>query len=166
MCVEFVNILDVDGETVELVRNWRNNKKISRYMYTNHQINREEHMNWINKLKTNNTAKAWIIKYDEKPIGLATLSDIDYQSKITDWGFYIANESYRGKGLGEKSLKKLMKIVFDEMKFKTMNTKVLDNNPVAMNLYEKLGFKKTDILNETLIRDGEKVKIVSMSISK
>ena len=166
MCIELKNIIDVDEKTIEQVRIWRNNENISKYMYTNHQISKEEHTNWINKLRKNNTSKAWVIYYEQKAIGLAALSDIDYENKITDWGFYIADKTLRGKGLGEKSLKKLMNIVFDEMKFKTMKTMVLDNNPVAMKLYEKLGFEKVKDLDETLMRDEKAVKIVIMSISK
>ena len=48
----------------------------------------------------------------------------------------------RGKGIGSAALYKLMSRVFDEMGFKKMKTMVLDNNKIAIKLYEKMVFKK------------------------
>lgn len=166
MNIEFVNILDVDEDLIEQVRKWRNSKNVSKYMYTNHYIDKEEHQRWIKKLKTQKNAKTWIIKYENKPIGLVSLSDIDYKNKTTDWGFYIADESIRGKGIGTIALQKLISIVFDEMKLNKMHTIVFNNNIVAMKLYEKLGFKKVGKRQEKIVRNGEIIELINMEISK
>ncbi len=166
MNIEFVNILDVDEEAIELVRNWRNSKKVSQYMFTNHHINKEEHQRWIEKLKTSDTGKAWVIKYDGKPIGLVQLSNIDYINKTTEWGFYIADDSVRGKGIGATSLYKLIEFIFDEMKFEKMRTMVLENNPVALELYKKFGFKKEGELEEKLERNEKQIDVLLMSLHK
>jgi len=166
MKIEFEDILKVDGELLELVRIWRNSKHVSQYMYTNHHITREEHQRWLENLKIKNTAKAWIIRCDEKPIGIVSLSNIDYRNKTTEWGFYIADESMRGKGVGSTALYKLMKYVFDEMNFNKMYTKVLGNNRVAIKLYEKFGFKKKGMLEKTLFRNGRRIHVFLMEISE
>jgi UDP-4-amino-4,6-dideoxy-N-acetyl-beta-L-altrosamine N-acetyltransferase len=166
MNVEFEDILKVDKKLKELVRNWRNSDEIRRYMYTNHHITKTEHEKWIENLKTKNIARAWIIKYDGKPVGLVYLSNIDYKNKTTDWGFYIADESSKGKGVGSAALYKLMEYVFDEMNFDKMHTKVLENNPIAIKLYEKFGFKKDDASGLQLERDEKKIAVFKMSICK
>lgn len=166
MNIEFVNILDVDEELIELVRNWRNSKQVSQYMYTNHSITKEEHQRWIKKLKTSDTGKAWIIKYDEKPIGLAQLSNIDYTNKTTEWGFYIADKSIRGRGVGSASLYKLIKYVFDEMKFNKMRTILLENNINAMKLYKKFGFKGEGKIEEKFNRNGKEINVILMGLIK
>ena len=166
MNIEFENILDINEELIEQIRKWRNSKQVSQYMYTNHHISKDEHDKWISKLKTKNTARAWVIKSDNKPIGLASLSDINYKNKTTEWGFYIADEKMRGKGIGTLILQKLMNIVFKDMKLNEMKTMVLGNNIVAIRLYEKMGFKKTSVLDEKLIRDDKSVEIIVMSIDK
>ena len=166
MNIRFVDILEVDHDLIEQVRLWRNNENVSKFMFTNHKISEEEHNRWIKNLRVKNDSKAWIIFIDEKPIGLVSLSDIDYERKETEWGFYIADEDFRGKGLGKTVLKKLMKMVFDDMGFEKMNTMVLDNNPVALHLYKKLGFRVLGNHNEKNVRDGEEVEIKIMSISK
>lgn len=166
MNIEFENILDADEELIEQIRKWRNSKQVSQYMYTDHHISKDEHNKWIQNLKTKNTARAWVIKSANKPIGLASLSDIDYSKKITDWGFYIADKKMRGKGIGTLVLHKLMNIVFDDMKFDEMKTMVLNNNTVAIRLYEKMGFTKTSVLDEKQVRDEKAVEIIVMNIDK
>jgi UDP-4-amino-4,6-dideoxy-N-acetyl-beta-L-altrosamine N-acetyltransferase len=66
MNIEFVNILDVDENLIEQVRRWRNSESVSKYMFTNHYITKEEHKKWMEKLKKESTAKAWVIIYQRK----------------------------------------------------------------------------------------------------
>lgn len=166
MTIKFENIIYTDEEVIELVRTWRNNKNISKYMLTNHYISKDEHELWIKKLKSTDRAKTWVIKYKDKPIGIASLSDIDYGKKITDWGFYIAEESSRGKGVGSSVLYNLIEYVFGKMNFVKMKTMVLSNNGVALKLYEKFGFKKEDIEKQKLVRDGKKVDVIKVALDK
>jgi UDP-4-amino-4,6-dideoxy-N-acetyl-beta-L-altrosamine N-acetyltransferase len=166
MKVEFEDIINTDEETIELVRNWRNSDDIRKYMYNDYIITKTEHHNWLKKLQTEDTNKAWLIKYEKKPVGLIYLSNIDKKNRITDWGFYIADESARGKGVGSKSLEKLINYVFDEMDFNTMQTKVLGNNPLAIKLYEKFGFKRDKSFKDNLLRDGKNIDVYLMSILK
>ena len=64
----------------------------------------------------------------------------------------------RGKGAGKASLCKLTSYVFDELKFKKMNTMVLENNDIAFKMYGKLEGK--------LKRDGKEINVFLMSPSK
>ena len=166
MDLEFESILDIDPEIIEQVRLWRNRKQVNQYMYTNHEISKEEHQGWVEKLRNEDTVKAWIIKYNNKPVGLAQISNIDYANKITEWGFYIADESVRGKGIGSASLFKLIEYVFNEMKFNKMKTMVLENNKLALKLYEKFGFEKEGKLEEKLDRNGQKIDVFIMSLPR
>jgi UDP-4-amino-4,6-dideoxy-N-acetyl-beta-L-altrosamine N-acetyltransferase len=166
MTVDFVNILDVSDDLIERVRNWRNEKSISQYMYTNHYITKEEHRQWIEKLKTTTTMKAWIIRIDENPVGVVSLTHMDFKNKTTEWGFYIADESFRGKGIGSITLYKLMEYVFETLRFQKMTTMVLENNTIAKRMYEKFGFKK-DMNNVLQIkRNRKKILIFTMWVSK
>lgn len=164
MNIAFENILEVSRDIVEVVRNWRNSKTVSQYMYTNHYITKEEHLKWIGELKNKDIAKAWIIKYNGKPVGLVSLSNINYINKTTEWGLYIADGSARGKGIGSVVLYKLMEYVFEEMKFNKMSTMVLENNIIAIGLYKKFGFKKEGEIKEKLVRNGKYIEVILMGI--
>jgi UDP-4-amino-4,6-dideoxy-N-acetyl-beta-L-altrosamine N-acetyltransferase len=166
MTINFENILDVPDDLRECVRQWRNSMHINHFMVTNHYITKEEHQRWIEKLKTQNSAKAWVIRYNGKPVGVVSLPHIDYTKKTAEWGFYIADETARGKCIGSTALYKLMEYVFVKLQFNTMTTFVLENNPVAIRMYEKFGFIKNQKTSQQLIRDKKQINVYTMQISK
>jgi hypothetical protein len=166
MTIDFENILNVSDNLVEVVRNWRNKKNVSQYMITNHYITPEEHRQWIEKLKTKTTAKTWVVNFDGKPVGVVSLSNINLEEKTAEWGFYIAEESARGKGIGSKVLYQLLNYVFDTLHLQTLRTMVLGNNPLGLRLYEKFGFRKELTKPRSLLREKETIEIFTMSISK
>jgi UDP-4-amino-4,6-dideoxy-N-acetyl-beta-L-altrosamine N-acetyltransferase len=166
MSVKFENILNGSENLKELVRTWRNTKQVSQYMITNHFISVEEHQRWLEKLKTNSSAKAWIIIYNNAPVGLVSLTNINMEKKTAEWGFYIAEESARGKGVGSTTLYKLMKYVFNTLRFEKLSTLVLQNNDVAMKMYDQFGFKKDNAEKQHLQRNGAIIDVISLSISQ
>jgi len=52
----------------------------------------------------------------------------------------------RGKGLGEKLLKEVMKEGIKKFRLKIITLEVLSKNKIAQNLYKKLGFKKAGLI--------------------
>ncbi|MBN1280626.1 MAG: UDP-4-amino-4,6-dideoxy-N-acetyl-beta-L-altrosamine N-acetyltransferase [Candidatus Thermoplasmatota archaeon] len=165
MKILFENILNGDTQLFEQVRTWRNSAHVNQFMLHDYFITKDEHHQWLEDLKTKKNRKVWVIKCNEKPVGLAYLSNINYQKKSTDWGFYIAENTARGKGIGSLTLYKLMEYVFDILQFSIMHTFVLSNNPRAIRLYEKFGFRKDDSRTRQLERKGALLNVFSMSIT-
>jgi UDP-4-amino-4,6-dideoxy-N-acetyl-beta-L-altrosamine N-acetyltransferase len=166
MAIDFENILDASDELLEMVRNWRNNPSVSQYMITNHDISPEEHRLWIENLRTKTTAKAWVIRFDGKPVGVVSLTNINFKEHTAEWGFYIAEESARGRGMGSKVLYQLLNYVFDTLRLQTLRTMVLGNNPLALSLYEKFGFRKLQTEPQSLRGETKTIDIFTMSISR
>ena len=86
-----------DCKTVYL---WRNSANVSRYMYNQCQIPWDEHTNWFNEMLNSALSVYWTIEVERKKIGLACINDINYTSGRGNWAFYIAEENYRGAGIG------------------------------------------------------------------
>lgn len=166
MDIDFKNLLDVDKKTQQLVRIWRNLDDVRKYMINDHLISEDEHNRWLEKIRVGSKIKAWVIYYNKKPIGLMNLNNINWTDKITDWGIYIADNKIRGKGVGSAALIKLIDLVFTDLNFAVMKTLVLDNNNVAINLYEKMGFKKHKNIKHKIIRDGKKINVFLMSMTQ
>lgn len=145
--IEFVNILNVDDKMKEKVRQWRNQARVRKAMLNQHIIPKKEHLGWLDNLRGRNDWKFWIVFVDNIPIGSAYLQNIKYEELISEWGFYIGEDTYIDKGLGKCILFKLLEIFFDEMEFKTLFTKILSDNIVALNLYGKFKFKEIDRLS-------------------
>lgn len=141
--IEFIDVLDVDDDLKEKVRLWRNSEQVNRFMISRHVITKEEHSKWIENLEKNAEQKLWIVFTDKTPIGSVYLKNSDYNQLISEWGFYIGESNYRGRGLGKHILYKFLETFFDSMGFKVLNTKVMSDNAVALHIYSAFGFIET-----------------------
>lgn len=89
---------------------------------------------------------AFDILYKEKLIGFAMLRN--YQAgKWFLWNYGI-DIDYQGIGLGEKSLLQLISLMKKEYDMTVMTTTYTYGNAAAKNLYTKVGFNETDIIDE------------------
>lgn len=136
----FINILETDGVTREKIRQWRNQDEIRQWMLNQNVISKEEHARWLDGLSRRADNKFWVVFINDVPVGAAYLQNIDMKKETTEWGFYIGEDVYRGKGLGKQILFNFLEKVFDEMHFEILLTKVLSDNAVAIQLYRKFYF--------------------------
>ncbi len=166
MMVDFENILDASDELREQIRRWRNSTSVSQYMLTNHTISPEEHSKWIAHLRTTTTAKAWVIRADGNPVGLVSLNNIDVEEHTAEWGMYLADPSVRGKGVGSAVLYQLLEYAFNTLHLRLISTSVLDNNPTAVHLYEKFGFRVDPAKKQSLVREGKTIGVMTMALSR
>ena len=158
--IKFVNILDVNNEIKEKVRQWRNKEEIRKSMFSQHIINKKEHFRWIENLECRKDWRFWIVFFDDVPIGSVYLQNIDSKKMTSEEGFYIGEESYKGQGLSKCILFKLLGIFFDEMKFKIIISKIVSRNIVALNLNNKFKFKE---INRLPFKDNEEIIISKFS---
>lgn len=83
------------------------------------------------------------IDIDGKVYGNAevTLIDNNVRKHIGELGISLKKEA-RGKGLGEKLIRKIIEKAAKDLKVKIITLHVFTCNKVATNLYKKVGFKK------------------------
>lgn len=159
--LKFVDILSVADGLKDKVRHWRNKKEINRFMLTRHYISQKEHFKWMESLGEKDNRKFWVVFVEDVPIGSVYLQNIDYNQLSSEWGFYIAEDAYRSKGLGKRIVYKLLEYFFDVMKFNVLITKVFADNIAALNLYRKLGFREVD---EPTVNNGR--ELITMTFSR
>ena len=138
--IQLEDFRNIDYELQMETRNWRNSENVAKYFKIPY-IEENVHKQWLDSLqKKQPTNIAYIIKYQNNPIGVTYFHSIDYEKKTCDWGIYIYNESYRGMGIGDKTLKKCTNIA-KELEMKYIFLDVLSTNTKAKILYENNGFK-------------------------
>lgn len=140
--IEFTDILSVDEALKEKVRVWRNREEVNKFFINRHFITPEEHCGWIEGLQQKDDEKFWIVFYDHVPIGSVYLQNVNIESKSSEWGFYIGEKEYRGRGLSGCIIYQLLEYFFDTMGFEVLITKVLSENVTAVKIYNKFGFSK------------------------
>ena len=59
-----IKLRELKAEDIEMVRNWRNSKEVSQYMYTENHISPEQQKDWFEKISKDSSAQYWIIEYE------------------------------------------------------------------------------------------------------
>jgi aminoglycoside 6'-N-acetyltransferase len=101
--------------------------------------------------------KAYIISYDEQPIGYIQLynaHDFSRKKKLDNLpgslgaiDFYLGEEAYLGKGLGVEILNLFLSDYVTEYEYVFVDPDI--NNTVAIKTYEKTGFERVAVHQDT-----------------
>lgn len=128
------------------------------YPITNDQL--DEYLNENNRM----VFKVIETQY-ARVIGHAELNQIDHKNKSSRiCRVLIGEENYRGKGYGEKIIKELVRIGFEDLKLHRIDLGVHESNKRAIRCYEKCGFKIEGLLRDTMKFRGKYWSAYNMSI--
>jgi UDP-4-amino-4,6-dideoxy-N-acetyl-beta-L-altrosamine N-acetyltransferase len=156
--IHFCPILNVPEDDVEAVRVMRNHPEVRRYMYTDHQILEEEHRNWLNMLKSNQSTEVFVVYRDQQPLGVVSLSKISRQHATSDWAYYLDPEE-QGGGVGVLVEYALLEYAFGAVRLQKLNCEVLATNPRVVNLHKKFGFKEEGVRRSNIVKDGQRIDV-------
>ncbi len=93
--------------------------------------------------------------WDGLPCGIANLYLQPYQKLSHQCLFaIIVDEKYRGKGIGTKLIRELMRLGKEKFHLEMLHLEVYEGNP-AEKLYEKLGFRKYGVQRHFMKSDGK-----------
>ncbi|MDE6255527.1 MAG: GNAT family N-acetyltransferase [Muribaculaceae bacterium] len=150
-------------DKIELVRNWRNHPKISRYMEYREEITPEMQEAWFLKINNSNNFYFLITK-DDKEIGLINVRDIDYEKGEGEPGIFIWDDDYINTPVSVMATLALTDFCFEELKLKRLIAHVLKDNMRAIKFNKAIGYKLTsgqeEIMNQEylLVPDSYKIK--------
>lgn len=130
------NFINLNETEKEFVLKWRNDEKIAKFM-KNTNIELDEHLNFIDKLKQDDGKKYFLVFNDDEPIGVIDFINIDKNS--CEFGLYSIK-----KGVGDLLMQEIKKYAFKILKVKNLKACVFKINQKALNLYLKHDFKIID----------------------
>lgn len=157
---------DLIKDDLEYLRVWRNSEDVSKYMYTDDNISSEQQIKWFERVAKDQTQKYWIIEYENKKIGLASLYAIRPNFKSCCWAFYLGDASIRGAGIGAKIEYNVLKFVFDEMKFNKLLCEVFVFNKSVIKMHEKFGFRRESYFREHIFKNNEFLDVIGLAMLK
>ncbi|MFN3404420.1 MAG: UDP-4-amino-4,6-dideoxy-N-acetyl-beta-L-altrosamine N-acetyltransferase [Cytophagaceae bacterium] len=156
-------ILEVD---IEMVRSWRNSPEVSKYMYTSDEITAEQQLQWFKRLQLSKDQKVWIVEYNGKKIGVASLYNMKENFKSAYWAFYLGETGIRGAGIGAKVEYNICKYVFEELNFNKLLCEVFIWNEAVIRMHEKFGFRRESYFREHILKDGKFTDVVGLALLK
>ena len=154
--IHLVRVLDancvrlrvIEEQDLEMVRNWRNDPKISQFMLSQNTISDSEQKQWFALVSSSKSQLHFIIEYKGTPIGVANLKALNSDSLINathiEPGLYIFDDRYRGSFLAFCPAITLNDYCFEVLGCQYLVARVLPNNEAALRYNASLGYEKTN----------------------
>lgn len=131
-----VQLKRVEEADIEMLRQWRNDKKIAANMFYQEYITAEMQQRWFNSLT--DTDYYFIINYRKEAIGLINLKNENHHYFA---GLFIYNEKYWGTPLPIYASLALLQFAFERLTLTEVLAKVREENLKAIAYNKSLGFK-------------------------
>ncbi|WP_181349283.1 GNAT family N-acetyltransferase [Thalassobacillus sp. CUG 92003] len=101
----------------------------------------------------------------ERRVGHIALSKIDYHNERARISkVLIGDRAYRGIGLGEWMVERMLQIGFLQLNLHRISLGVFDFNQPARRLYEQAGFHTEGIMRESVKVDSEYWNLIEMGL--
>jgi UDP-4-amino-4,6-dideoxy-N-acetyl-beta-L-altrosamine N-acetyltransferase len=120
-----------------MILDWRNSESVKKYMYNSDDIQLENHLNFIEKLKDSTDKLYFLVQKNDEYIGVIDFTNIS--SKSVDMGLYT-NPNTRGNG--KVLMTQIINYSFNILKKEIIYAEVFEDNQKAFNLYKNFGFKQ------------------------
>ena len=159
---ERIVLRPITEEDTEDIIKWRNSENVMRHFIIQTPLTKEIHERWLQEKVASGQVVQFVIieKLEGKPIGSVYFRDIC--EKSAEFGIFIGEESYLGKGYGNEAQHLAMDYAFNELDLKKVVLRVLSDNIGAITIYEKNGFRQILNKNETVVINGENKTILFM----
>lgn len=92
---------------------------------------------------------------EDGPVGIATLTDIDWKNRRATHGIKLATKERRTKGIGTDSVMAIMRYAFDELGLHRLDGSWFDTNAASKGLYKKCGWVEEGIKREYIYKKGK-----------
>lgn len=148
----------------DLILSWRNSEAVAKFLYSDHRISRDEHLNWISRVAVSQESQYWIIKHQGKPVGLSGVYDKSAHNRRCSWMFYLGNEASRGCGIGSLVEFCVVEYVFYTLKYIKLSCEVFEFNDAVIRLHKAHGFKQECHLKSHIWKGNQWNDVVGLAL--
>jgi len=146
---------------------WLNNPIVNKYLETRESSIKELKKYIKEKNEEVNCKFFGIFDIEnDNHIGNIKLEPIDFNKKFAILGILIGDKNYWSKGIGYESARLLLDYAFNELNLDSLELGVISEQLSAINLYEKIGFKKINLEKNSINHNGKLYDKLIMQIKK
>ena len=150
-------------DTANIVR-WRNSDFVRKRFLYRALFTAESHNNWMKTRVETKDVYQFIINCDGKDVGSIYLRDVDLVNRKAEYGVFIGEEDYLGKGVGKAATKLILDFAFAQLKLHKVYLRVLSDNIGAIKSYESSGFVQEGFFKDEIFADGKYESVIFMAI--
>ena len=155
----------LEGE-LEMIMHWRMLPNITKFMYSDPVLTLETQLEWFQKSKYDTGNIHFMIEYDNKPVGILNITDIDRSHQRCEWGYYIAAKE-------KPSLKQILALewnlydyVFYTLGLNKVCGEVFAFNKAVIRMHQMCGSTIEGTRKNHIYKNGQFYDVVEMGICK
>jgi UDP-4-amino-4,6-dideoxy-N-acetyl-beta-L-altrosamine N-acetyltransferase len=152
----------ITSSDLDMIRSWRNREDVRKFMYTRHEISKNEHQQWWDKVSQLSDSKYLLFEYNGVPNAVVSFSEINTKSENATWAFYLGNNAKRG--LGSLVEYEAIQYAFESLGLHKLKCEVLEINPSVIKLHKKFGFKEEGVFREEHFYDSNYINVIRLAI--
>ena len=128
----------------------------------------EKALGYLKSIEKSDTAYVFAIrgKENDKHVGNAALSSIDWKNKTGMCTIIIGDKNYWGKGAGTEVYQLLLEYGFNTLGLQQITSGQTTRNTAMIKICEYAGMKKQGLSSKKLRKNGEDLDIVVYAITK
>lgn len=151
-------------KNLEKSRGWMNDKDLCRLFNRRFKfLTVAGQRRWYENLLKDKTQLVFAIYANGVYVGNVGLKGIDKENNKAEYYIFIGESSYRGKGVGLESTKKLLNFIRKSLNLNKVYLHVDSKNLPAIKLYKKIGFKREGILLCELFINKKYITMIRMA---
>lgn len=133
---------------------WINDPENNKYLHYDLPLEKEKTLQWYRNKDDNNRLDL-VIEYDEIPIGLIGLLEIERINKKAEFYICLGEKQYKRRGIAKTAVKLLIDYAFNHLNLKKVYLNVDADNIAACYLYEKSGFVCEGYFKQDMFHRGQ-----------
>ncbi|MBD8110038.1 GNAT family N-acetyltransferase [Priestia megaterium] len=136
---------------------WINDEDNNQYLHYELPLEVEKTTIWFKSLKERNDRVDYTILYNNHPVGLIGLLNIDDQKKEAEYYICLGERGFKGKGIASQATKILIEQARRLFNISRIYLYTEVNNIKAQSLFERTGFVKKQILRNHIYYNGRNI---------
>lgn len=138
-----IGIRPLRQSDIELVRTWRNDKQLSKFLTPIRQITQEMQEDWFKDYRNDSDTVFFAVEDLIAQAAIGTVALYGFEGLSCSVGKIVIGEpSARGKGIGYQALLMALCVGISEFHIEEFRLWVHEDNAPALNLYRKVGFEE------------------------
>lgn len=120
---------------------------------------------WLENHYSDRQSFRFVIETEEDgPVGIATLTDIDWKNRRATHGIKLNSKEKRTKGIGTDTVMAIMRYAFDELGLHRLDGSWFKTNAASIGLYKKCGWVEEGVKREYVFKKGHFRDLVVVGI--
>lgn len=163
-----VTLRAIEETDLDQIAAWRGDPAVYQGLIEQAPLSRSRQHRWYEGIAAQEKERTafWFVicSRDGQPIGVISLTCIDWRCSHAEFGLYIGEALFRGKGLGREALSLLLTFAFHHLGLHRIYCRVLEGNQPALALYRRLDFQEEGRMREHVFLNGRHSDLLLMGL--